>query len=251
MKEPLEEYKSVEELELKDIGQEFPKVFRKISCPSCKKEVAASNLNLQNNVAKCGGCNVIFSFEEEVESVRAKKEMKQQVLRPEGIDLFFYKDNLDITIQQHFQGFDAVGLLFMPIFAILSILIFYIGKHPISPYIPIALSLGSLYFIYKGLTYSKNKTYIDISDNFLNIKSRPKNFKKDKSYRVDEVHQLYLKNAGDGSGYFTLFMVVNGLEGQKHEKLFTVNTLSKAKYLEQEIERYLNIEDLEIPESDV
>jgi hypothetical protein len=46
-------------------------------------------------------------------------------------------------------------------------------------------------------------------------------------------------------------MIINGLEGQKHEKLITVNTLSKAKYLEQEIERYLQIEQRVVPEATV
>jgi hypothetical protein len=46
-------------------------------------------------------------------------------------------------------------------------------------------------------------------------------------------------------------MIINSLEGQIHEKLITINTLSKAKYIEQEIERYLKIEDRNVPEADV
>ena len=52
-------------------------------------------------------------------------------------------------------------------------------------------------------------------------------------------------------GYYTIHMIINGLEGQKHEKLMTVKTLSKAKYLEQEIERYLKISDREVPEAGI
>lgn len=83
----------------------------------------------------------------------------------------------------------------------------------------------------------------------MTIKYRPKNLKKDKAYAAYEIDQLYLKHSSDGLGHFTIHMMVNGLEGQKHEKLITVNTLSKAKYLEQEIEWYLNIEDREISEA--
>jgi len=41
--------------------------------------------------------------------------MKQEIFRPEGIDLFHYKDDLDITIQQHFQGLDAFGITLLPV----------------------------------------------------------------------------------------------------------------------------------------
>ncbi len=68
-------------------------------------------------------------------------------------------------------------------------------------------------------------------------------------FAANEIDQLYLTPSSDGMGYYTIHMIINGLEGQKHEKLMTVKTLSKAKYLEQEIERYLDISDSEIPDA--
>lgn len=245
MNEPMEQYKPIEKLELKEIKKEF----KKVCCPSCDGEVHAENLNLQNNVAKCSSCHVIFSIEEEVESLKTKKEIKQEIFRPEGIDLFYFKDDLDISVQQHIHGLDAFGLMMFPPIAFFTILLYF--KKGISIFFPIIFILGTMYFIYKWFNYSKNKTYISINDKFLSIISRPKNFKKDKIYAADEIDQVYLKHSSDGSGYYTIFMIINGLEGQKHEKLLTVNTLSKAKYLEQEIERYLQITDRVVPEATV
>lgn len=240
----MKEYKTIEKLELKSLD----KTFRKVTCPSCDKEVDADNINLQNSLAKCGGCNSIFSIEKDIEILKTSEEVKQEFIRPEGIDLFYFKNSMDITVQQHVQGLDMLGLVFSPILAIFSFLIFFI-KGTISIYPPIGFTLGAIYFIYKSLNYQNNKTYIDISDKYLNIKARPKHFSKDRSFEIDEIDQLYIKHAADGSGYFTLFMIVNGINGQKHEKLLTVNTLSKAKYMEQEIEKRLNIEDRKVPEA--
>lgn len=245
----MERHKPAEKLELKEIETASTKIFRKVSCPSCQKDVEADHLNLQNSIAKCGTCHVIFSIEKEVESVKTKTEMKQQTIRPEGIDLFYFKDDLEITVQQHVQGLDLYGVIFFPILCFFSLLIYFTKGMPV--YFPVAFTLGTLYFIYKALNYTNNKTFIDINDKSLSIKSRPKNLKKDKTYSADEIDQLYLKHSADGAGYYTIHMIVNGLEGQKHEKLITVNTLSKAKYLEQEIERYLNIEDRKVPEANV
>lgn len=249
MEQPMKQYKTAEKLELKEIKEDFPVVFNKVYCPSCEAEVTAENINLQHMVAKCGSCNVVFSIEDEVESLKTKKEMKQEVFRPEGIDLFYFKDDLEITIQQHLHGLDLFGVIILPTFSFLSILIYFAKDIPIV--IPFLLSLGAIYFIYKAFNYTNNKTYIDINSKFLSIKYRPKNLKKDRTYAVDEIAQLYLKHAVDGSGYYTINMIIDGLEGQRHEKLLTANTLSKAKYLEQEIERYLNIENTEVPDANV
>ncbi|MFK8104663.1 MAG: hypothetical protein AB8G15_19215 [Saprospiraceae bacterium] len=251
MKEPLEEYKPAEKLDLKGIKKETLKVFQKVVCPACTAEVIADNLNLQQSVAKCGSCNVIFSIEKELESVKLKTEMKQEIFRPEGVDLFYYKDDMEITVQQHIHGLDALGIIFLPILATFTTFIFFLGKKSISPFVPIVFTTLALYYIYKAFNYSKNKNFINVNDKFLEIKSRPKNFKKDKKFEVYDIDQLYIKHATDAAGHFTIFMVVNGAQGQKHEKLVTVNSLSKAKYLEQEIERYLNIEDKAVPEATV
>ncbi|PHN03901.1 hypothetical protein [Flavilitoribacter nigricans] len=248
--QPEEQYKPAEKLELGAIEtQAFPKVFKKVSCPSCEEEVQANNLNLQNSMAKCGSCNAIFSIEEEVASVKVQKDMKQEFIRPEGVDLFYFKDDLDITVQQHIQGLDAFGIFFAPMSAIFALLI-YVAKG-ISVLYPVFFAIITLYFLYRVLNYSRNKTYIDINSKYLSIRSRPKNFKKDRTYAANEIDQLYLKHSGDGMGYYTIHMIVNGVEGQTHEKLLTLNTLSKAKYVEQEIERYLNIEDRAVPEANV
>lgn len=245
--EQFDEYKPAEKFELKDIQNEPAKVFKMISCPSCSKEVAAENLNLQNGLGKCNSCNAIFSIAEEVKAVQIEKKVKQETLRPEGIDLFYYEDDLEITIQQHIQGIDAIGLFTFPFFAVLTIFIFFLGKKPIPMVFPIVSTLASIYFIFRAFNYKNNKTYIDINPNFLSIKSRPKHFKKDMTFNNVDIDQIYLKKV-DGVHYY-VYMMVNALEGQKHVKLLTVNSLSKAKYLEQEIEKYLNIEDRKVPEA--
>lgn len=247
MKEHAENYKPAEKLDLKDIKNELPKVFSKVHCPSCNEPVVADNLSLQNNVAKCSGCNVIFSIGEEIKSVNASTEIKQDIFRPEGIELFHFRDDLDITVNgQLMHWFDGLGIVLFFGIALFSTL-FYFTDVPISPFIPIMSTIGLFYFLYKISDFAKSKTYIDVNNKYLSIKYRPKNFRKDKTYKVDEIDQLYIKNVG---GY-AIYLVINDLEGQKHEKLIAVKSISKAKYLEQEIERYLNIENRVVPEANV
>ncbi|MEM9547146.1 MAG: hypothetical protein AAGA77_14290 [Bacteroidota bacterium] len=244
-----EKYKLSERLELGGLNVEDTRKFENINCPSCSSEILSADISLQNSMAKCSNCNAIFSIENEIEKVKSKEEVKQQFLRPEGIDLFHYKDELDITLDQHIQGLDLWAISLIPIFALGAIMIFFMSDKPMSPYIPITLTMISLYYIYKGLSYSKYKTYIEVNQKFLNIKHRPNNLKKDKSFAADEIDQLYLKPSTEMPGHFVIHMIINGVEGQRHEKLMKVNSLSKAKFLEQEIEKYLNIMDRKVPES--
>ena len=47
----------------------------------------------------------------------------------------------------------------------------------------------------------------------------------------------------------SVYMIVNSAMGQKHVKLISsVDSLSKARFIEQEIERHLSIPDRRIPE---
>ncbi len=252
MKEPIKQYKPADpvpdKLELPKIKKEFPKVFKRISCPSCAEALNAEHIDLPNGVAKCGSCHVIFSIEEEVKSVKVKEEIKQNYFRPEGIDLFHYKDDLEISIQQHVAGFDAYGLYLTPMFALTAIFLYF--AEGIAFYYPLVTTLISLYFIVKAFLYRKYFTYIDINDQFLSIKSSPKNLKKDKIFPVEDIDQIYLKHSSDGIG-IAIHMVVNAPKGQQHEKLLSVKNLSKAKYLEQEIERYLGIEDRKVLEATI
>lgn len=257
MKEPKSKYKTAHKLELKEIKKEFPKVFKKICCPACDEEIAADNINITKSVAKCGGCNAIFSIEEdltllteEAEKTLPKKHTaKQEFFRPEGIELFHFKDDLDITVQQPYHWVDLVGVIFLPLFAFIVGLGFMKGTLSMSPLL--AMILGSLFFVYRIWSYPKYKTFIDINEEYLSVKSRPKNFKKDQTFRSADINQLYIKKAADGTETYSIFLIINGLSGQYNKHLVTVNSISKAKYLEQEIEKYLNIEDRPVPEANV
>ena len=52
-----------------------------------------------------------------------------------------------------------------------------------------------------------------------------------------------------GTFYLDIYVIINGSNGQQHQKLLSVNTLTKAKYLEQEIEKYLGIENRKVLEA--
>lgn len=241
-----EKYKSKEKLELKEIKKEFPKFFKEICCPSCSNTVPVENLNINDKIAKCKECNAIFSFEEEISSSNKEGKIKQEFLRPEGIELFYLNDELEITVQNQVKGLDAIGIGLTPFFAILSIGIYLYGETNTSPIFPIAFSLVGLYFIYRVLFHRNYKTYIHITNNSLSLKSPQNHSQKKKTFQADKIDQVYVKKS---KKRYSVYMIINEQKGQKHQKLLTVDTIAKAKFLEQEIEDYLYIEDRKVPEA--
>ena len=241
--ESLEKYK----LELKNLSLNPIDEFKEINCPSCNTPVLADNININDKIAKCNNCNVVFPIHQALD-FKQTKNLKQEVLRPEGIDIFYYKDDLDITLEQPNTGIEAILFFFLSIFTLIAFLIFMKGK--ISYIFPMVLFLVNMIPLASLLFRTKRKIYITIDEHYLDIKWRPKNFHKDKQYRIEEIDQIYVRKSDLGG--VAVMMIVNGINGQKHIELITgLKSVSKARYLEQEIEHYLGIEDRDIPEESI
>ncbi len=234
-----QEYK----LKLKNLQADFPKVFQKICCPNCNEAVAASNININDQIAKCDPCAIVFPFEKDIAHFKNEKDRNPVLVKPEGIDVFRFKDDIDFTITQPNTQYDVLTTLYSVVFTFLLFIFYSAGK--ISFIFPLAMLAIMVYFIGRALNKSKHKIHINIDNRKLDIAWRPKKFNKDKSYDISEIDQVYIKKFGTNSA---IYIIVNGLEGQKHVMLTYVNNQSKARFLEQQIETFLGIQDRAVPE---
>ena len=237
-------------VELKEVSLEFEETFKRITCPSCHNKVSADNININDKIAKCNSCDVVFPFQKEIENLISPQKIKQEVIRPEGIDLFDFRDELDITIQQPFTVIESLLMVFCPMFLIGAIPAFSEGNLHIIPFTILCLItlVSYLNFFFRH----KNKIHINIDDKYLYIEWRPKKFMKDKKFEINQIDQIYTKTSKTSQSQHYVCMIVNGQEGQKHINLIEhIGSLSKARYLEQEIERKLGIVDRAIPEEKI
>ena len=155
---------------------------------------------------------------------------------------------MEITLLQPVHWVDSVTAMLLSFAAMFSLIPYF--EKGITGFIPLMLAAIGLFFIGRVVhTSLKAKTFIDVNERFLTIRHRPGNFKKDKSFEAENIDQIYLKHSQLNSGHFVLNMIVNGPNGQYHQELVSVSSISKAKYLEQEIEKYLGIEDRKVPEA--
>jgi len=232
-----------DKIKLKDLSLELPKDYQKINCPSCEKEVPAVDLNIHDKVGKCVGCNVLFPIKEHLDKIVAStKAPKQAIFRPEGIDVFRYKGDLEFTISSKFNSFEASLLGSLLLFLGLLILLLLKGA-----WIGFAfLIVPTLFFIIPFIVRSKIRVNID--ERFLTIQHRPKYLLKDKSILTSNIDQVYVKKIEGSDSMCSVYIIVNTPEGQKHVKIIhLLYSYSKAKYIEQEIENHLGIIDREVP----
>lgn len=236
--------KETERFKLPDL--ELPKLYTKICCPACEKEVVSDNLNINDKIAKCGSCNAVFPFADDLQQFDLMpKKIKQEIMRPEGIDLFYYKEELEVSFRRLFRPWEIffsivggqIGFGFLT--GITSSATTILGKlFGFVPLIMLALFL---------VTRLRQKTYLNVTDKKLIISHKPNFLNKVKIYRVENIDQVYVKKSTKSSAWEVMLLINEG-NGQKHVSLSTVRSASKAKFLEQELERYLMIQDVVVPE---
>ncbi len=226
-----------------DLNAKKERKFQRIACPSCASDIPAVDLNINDKIAKCGSCNAVFSFEENILSMLQEKP-KQELIRPEGIEIFYFKDEMDVTIDQPILWWENILIMTAPVFAFLFTLVFFKGKIALA--VP-AVLWGLTVLISALLLFrKKQKIFIQLDEDELTIKWRPKKLIKDRRYASRDIDQLYVTK---GMENFMLKMIIDTDQGQKHVSLVSgITSISKVKFLEQEFEKHLGIKNRKVPE---
>ena len=244
------EYKEHYKLKLKKLKDLESKNYHEVNCPKCQEQILGDGININDKIAKCNACGVVFSFQKEITHLTKPQRVKQEIFRPEGIDVFQFKNELDFTIQQPYSILQGIlGGIGIPFAIILTIAFIVKGGGLFIP--ALLFWLMSIYPMYSWATHSKRKIYVNIDEQSINIKYKPKELKKEKIYDKKDIDQLYRKR-NPNTGHYDIYMIFNGLDGQKHIRLIpSLDSKSKALYMEQEIEKHLGIIDREVLEETV
>jgi hypothetical protein len=237
---PIEEYK----LKLKNLSLEPKPEFKRIKCPTCDSIVDGDDLNINDKIAKCNSCHIVFPFHQNISDLLDTPNAKQEVIRPEGIEIFKYRDELELSIKQPLHILDVIPLILISFITFIVTLLFF--KKGIPIVIPLTSWILMLFPIYNLFRRKHHRIFFNIDEKFIHIKWRPKKLIRDRKFLIKDIDQLYIKTV---HGRHSIFMITNGPNGQKHTRLFTqIMSLSKARYLEQEMERHLGIKDRQVPE---
>jgi len=222
-----------------------------LACEQCGAPISAANINIDKAIAKCTQCGCVFSFEKDLPATEPANE-RFEIEMPDGIDVLHLASELTLYIKwsSAFNKFlimfaaiwNSVVLLFVLV-AVLTgqwIVLLFISVH-------LAVAIRLTYYLI-ALRY--NTTEISVTKLRIAIKHKPiwVPFFKNREVETYHIKQLYT------SSY------VAGTVNKQPQNAYEVKLVTKsdqtirlihglkrpvqAKYIEQEIEKYLQIKNV-------
>jgi predicted Zn finger-like uncharacterized protein len=220
-----------------------------IQCPHCAAQIPAAQINLDRLLATCSQCNAVFSFADQVEGAETIQPVERiDVPMPKGFEVHKMGNRLEIT-----RKWFSPKYIFLTFFTVFwdGFMVMWFGiaiTKGVWPMAVFGLLHGGVgvWLLYTVLAGYLNKTVIAVSGRELSITHGPLPWRGNKHLKSSNITQVYCKERiqhGKHSTNYT-YEVQAILRGGAHEKLLSgLDESEQALYLEQEIERFLEIED--------
>jgi len=222
-----------------------------IYCRQCGAPIKSNNINLDNLMAKCDECNAVFSFADMYDDVSSKKEKRDQVLMdipmPDGINI----DNSGSRLLIRRNWFHW-SMLFLGGFAVVwngMIWGFFIpnfSRFDDAPtFFMVPFVLVGVYLIVHVVSSLVNHTDIEVDVQAVQIAHKPIPF-PGRYIDCANIDQLYTKrnvHRGENSTTYTYSLHVVTADGKNQKLIGNLQNSDQALFIEQEIERFLGIEN--------
>ncbi|MCB9454300.1 MAG: hypothetical protein H6672_22935 [Anaerolineaceae bacterium] len=142
-----------------------------LTCPNCGSKIASAHINIQQMVAVCPQCDMVFRFD-----LPAPKIKRRKVKPPKNLTLAETDYDLHLAFRTNFrldknENFTGIAL-FSVVFTFLSA-IFISMASEIHPLIPLGFGLATLFGYYSLALTAYNKTHIDATDDTITVSRRP------------------------------------------------------------------------------
>ena len=225
-----------------------------LSCKSCGKPIAAEDVNLDRAIAKCAGCNAVFSFAGDLAvGGGPSRDETVPVPMPVGIKVDAWGSELTIVRRWFSQVFLMLiffcvvwdGFLVFWYFLISSTgdsgafkLVFMLF-----PMLHVAVGVGLTYYTICGLV---NRTVIRVSGGELTVRHGPLPWPGNHNVFADDLKQLYCtehihrRNNSTSTSYRVNALLAGG---KKLKLLSGLTEADQALFIEQRLEEHLRIVD--------
>lgn len=240
-----------------------------LKCGQCGAPFSAADLHLDRGIATCSACGGVQQLPGPITSKAQNDSETPAKRKPSGDvpvpDRFTVEnDGYELIIRQRWFQW---GLFFLLFFAIAwdSFLVgwysmFAGGGGPpgvfgivffVFPIAHVAVGVGLTYFVLAGFL---NSTVIRVADGVLSVRHGPVPWRGNLDLPIDGIEQIYCQNklstSRHDNGHTSTSMsyeVHAVVAGQKRMLLSGLQAADQAWFVEQSLERFLNIEDRAVP----
>ena len=227
---------------------------RDLRCKSCGAPLAERDIDLRLAIARCGHCNVVMSIgAPHTTGGSAPTTTTRPSIRPKvGLPERFQIEDLGSTLTISRSWFHPMNffLLFFSIawngfMVFWHVMAFQSGFLIMSLFglLHTAVGIGLIYGVAAGFL---NKTNVSVGRGMLEIKHGPIPWKGNIAIQVADIEQLFVlekvrHSENSTHSAYELHAVMRS--GERQLVTRKVENADQALYLEQEIERFLKIED--------
>jgi len=224
-----------------------------LSCQECGQPIANSDININSTLAKCSNCGTVH-FIEDKDFFLGDRHGRPEMMIPEGTEVLHLPSSLDIRIRKYHASSKS-GLAFKSIFTLMwnVILFVFVGSMIASGvgagvlFVGAHLAVGVVMLV-NLLETVINYTDVVVDDHNLEISSKPISgfWNRPKVIPKRDIEQIYVsryvssKVNGQPNYAYGLYAILRN--GKKLELIKGMNKQTQL-YIEQELERYLGIED--------
>jgi hypothetical protein len=218
-----------------------------ITCKKCQAEILAGNIDQPRGLATCPSCKTIFSLTDKPTITPQLAFDWPEMILPKGVSITRLNNGLQITRRWLGPSYAGVAVTCLVwngflLFFFFSSFSFWLCLTP-----HVWVGIGLFYYTLAGLL---NSTVITIQPNLLKIEHGPLPFYFNKQFDPILLKQLYTKeqiHRGKNSTHYTYDIYMLGWDGRNQKLLKGLSSGEQALFLEQELERFLRIEDKPVP----
>lgn len=215
-----------------------------LSCKNCDTHISAKDININKAIAKCPECDHVFSFEQDLNVHLHKPE----VMMPKNIEVLELRSELNLY--RKWWGPKFIGIAFFALFWNGFMVVWFsmaiaTGAYPMALFgtIHAIAGLGMIYWVIAG---TFNTTEVRTTKNRFYIKHGPIPWRGNREIEVSNISQFFTKmhiqrNDNSTTYSYELHAVLN--DGKQIKILGQMDKPEEALYLEQELERFLDIPD--------
>lgn len=224
-----------------------------LNCKKCHAEIDAENINLDRLIAKCDRCNTVFSFADEFpEAQRGAALQRRSVVAPKHLQI---KDKgYALEIKWRWFQWTTLFLAFFTVFWNGFMLVWFSIAFTQQAWTMAAF--GTLHgivgvtLLYFTVASFLNTSYLQVDNKALSIIHRPLYYPPT-HIAVHELEQLYCKehmhrNKNSTSYTYSLNALTRNSKKRYCTLLSNIQAPEQALFLEQEIERFLQIKDVPV-----
>lgn len=209
-----------------------------LQCPQCNTEIPPENINIQEMVALCDDCNLVFNFKDHLPRRKAKPP---RLFRPNNVQVEETDEQLSISYRMVYKGGAMFGFIMSMIGSVLLPLAFatiLATKNNIEVAPMMMVGAGMLWSWYLLAAFFITKTHITVNEDVLAVETGPLflPIKDDKVIPADTIARLYREEVTD-------LLPSNNVRAELHDgdqlKIVTSLPDEHAIYIARIIDHYL------------